>query len=447
MPSAKQEAPEPVVKTILRPAVHIVRRALHRLRRILSHFRPHRISNTLRWAATVLREIRARRKTDELTVGIDISCLWEPLTGVGWYLYRILEHLANEPHLRLRLYGPTTIVSPGLSRPVVALPEGTAIEHIRYRVPDDLSLPYGWVLDRLREMQPLLLAADGNDVLFAPNFLLPRRFLLCRGARVTTVHDLGFHRLPWAVSRATRRTLSNHLDNALLSAQEVITPSAAVRDELIESGRVQAKRVTAIHHGPGQIAQTAPGKLPPGIPAGFALYVGTLEPRKNLGILLSAWRRLHASRTARLPTLILAGRYGWKTERLRRAIERGQLEGWVRRLGYVSEAQLSALYRAALFVVLPSLYEGFGLPAVEAMSAETPLLCSDIPVLREVAQDAAMYVNPTDQQAWEQAITRLSSSAKERHDLTQQGRTRMTEFSWHKAAQQTLTIWNRAAKS
>jgi len=213
-----------------------------------------------------------------------------------------------------------------------------------------------------------------------------------------------------------------------------------VRDEIIEAGLAAPESVTAVHHGPGQLANVEPGLPPEGTPERFALHVGTIEPRKNLAVILDAWRRLR-NEGASPPTLVLCGRLGWHSEEILPQLEQGEAEGWLLRFGYVDNPQLAALYHSALFVVFPSVYEGFGLPAVEAQWAATPLICSDIPVLREVAGEAALFVPPDSPEGWAEAVQSLSEDTPQREALSQRGRDHAATFSWPGAALETLDVW------
>lgn len=424
-----------------RPAVL---RAYRRARYLLSRLRPRRVLATLRWSFGVLGTTRALRREPRLTVAVDVSAFWEPLTGIGWYLYRLLEHLAQRDDLRLRLYGPFIAPTSEAPPPAVPLPAGPAIEWVHHDVPEDLSLPPWRIARGLQRIQPLLLAAHGNRVVFAPNFMPPRRFLLCRGALVATIHDLAFRQVPWTLRDETLEDLEGRLGATLRRAAHLITPSRAVRDEMLSQGLATGERVHAVHHGPGQLAAVEAGEPPPGTPASYCLHVGTLEPRKNLTVVLEAWRRLRTT-GVEPPPLVLCGRLGWKPESLRPELDAGREEGWLVHFGYVESAQLAALYQGARLVLLPSLYEGFGLPAVEAQQAGAPLVCSDLPVLREVAGDGAVYVPPEDAGAWAAAISGLLADPAAGRELADRGRTNAARLDWDRAAEETLAVWRQAA--
>ncbi len=225
----------------------------------------------------------------------------------------------------------------------------------------------------------------------------------------------------------------------------VLTDSETVLAELLESGLADAARVRAVHLGPGPVsAASREAPLPAATPPRYVLHVGTIEPRKNLTVLLAAWR-LAAQRGAAPPPLVLCGRFGWKTGELERDIEAAVADGWLRHFGYLGDEEVAALYRHALAVVLPSIYEGFGLPAVEAMSVGAPLVTSDIPVLREVGGDAAIYVPPEEPAAWADVLADLVADEGLRSDLGARGLERSRRFDWSRTAEGTVAVWKAAA--
>jgi len=421
----------PWIALPLRVARHLTR-SVRDLPRML---RPDRIRATRRFAADCRRalEIDGRR----LSVAVDVSPYWEKLTGVGWYLHQILAHLAGDDSVRLELYGPTVFLDAADPEPAVPLPAGPALRRAAIIVPRDVLFPR-LLLGVLRRLEPWILARRAHDVVFAPNFLVPAKLRRCRGARVVTVHDLGVRHVAWSLDDRTREALERDLARSVAGAAAVITPSRAVRDEVVASGLAPAAAVVAIHHGPGQVG-TVTAPRPPGVPACYALFVGTLEPRKNLDVVLDAWPSLCAER-ADWPLLVVCGGWGWKTERVRDRVESAHAAGWLLHLGYVDDAALGALYRDALFLVFPSLYEGFGLPLLEAMAAGCPALCSDLPVFHEVAGPAARYVPSADAAAWTAALRRLHDDDAGRAELSRQGVARAAEFSWERAARETLDV-------
>ncbi|HSU82950.1 MAG TPA: glycosyltransferase, partial [Thermoanaerobaculia bacterium] len=167
--------------------------------------------------------------------------------------------------------------------------------------------------------------------------------------------------------------------------------------------------------------------------------------RKNVPALLAAWRLLRA-RGIDPPPLVLCGGWGWKAEEIRQEIETAGREGWAVHLGYVGPGELAALYAAAELVALPSFYEGFGLPAIEALQAGAPLVASDLPVLREVAGDAALYAPPDRPDLWADRISELLADGDLREEMRRKGRERAREFDWRRAAGETAGAFRKAAR-
>ena len=401
------------------------------------------VRDTLGWAGRILASVLRPRPGRRPTVAVDVDCLWNSPTGVGWYLFKTLEHLSEAEGIRLRLYGQTIFPRPDDPRPVVAPPRGPAIEIVSSPVPAWIP---GRIMARVRWwIEPLVIALQRNAVLFAPNYVLPPKFRFARGAVVVAVHDLAVRRLPWTVEEETRAVLEAQLHRVLARASAVITGSRTVRDELLATERIGPARVTAIHYGPGHLSARK-GALPlAGTPTRYVLHVGTVEPRKNIELLLEVWKAWVAEDPG-APALVLCGRRGWKSEVLHEAFDRAAAAGWLHYPGYVDDDALAALYRQALAVVCPSLYEGFGFPLVEAMTAGTPVVASDIPVFREVAGAAAAFAPVDDPAAWKRVLVELARDDTLRGRLSRLGRERAGAFDWAAAAAGTRAVLERAAR-
>jgi glycosyltransferase involved in cell wall biosynthesis len=176
-----------------------------------------------------------------------------------------------------------------------------------------------------------------------------------------------------------------------------------------------------------------------GIEGAYCLHVGTLQPRKNLGLLVEAWAVLR-ERMESPPKLLLAGKRGWLYEPLVRSVEERGLGDLVKFADYVERADLPALYSGALAFTFPSLYEGFGLPALEAMSCGTPVVASNASSIPEVVGDAGLLLDPRDVGAWAGAVERLSHDDAAQRDMSRKGLARAGRFTWERCARETFGV-------
>ncbi len=250
------------------------------------------------------------------------------------------------------------------------------------------------------------------------------------------VHDLAFRIRPEEVPWQQRAYLGSLLPPALRRAALVLTPSEATRRDLLQHYPLLGleKRVHAIGLG-GRPAGANPGRLPSGLEPGFLLAVGTVEPRKNYHGLLAAYRLLK-TRGVKVP-LVIAGGPGWGYGDLP---QRLALEPGVHLLGHVDDAALQALYRNASVLAYPSLYEGFGLPLLEALEAGLPALVSNSGSLPEVAGEAALAVDPLQPEAIAEGLERMLLDADLRRRLSIAGRARAERFTWSGMAERTWRL-------
>lgn len=286
------------------------------------------------------------------------------------------------------------------------------------------------------------------DVLFVPAHSLP---LWSPAASVVTVHDLGYRRLPESHRLGSRlyRLWSTRL--SIRAATRIIAVSDATRRDLIELEGVSAERIRVVYHGvdpslapvddPLVIRATRDAH---GLPSRYFLYVGTLQPRKNLQRLIRAHRELIDSDPG-APALVLAGQVGWRAEPILAEARRSDSLERVRLLGYVEREHVAALLSGAVAFVFPSLYEGFGMPVVEAMACGCPVMASTTSSLPEVVGDAALLVDPLDVHGMAEGMGRLAREPDLRASLRARGFERVKRFSWERAARETLAVLREAA--
>ena len=300
---------------------------------------------------------------------------------------------------------------------------------------------------------PAIETQLGCDAILYPYWPSPPRRRQGAPPAAIYVHDLAFRLRPAEVPWQQRAYLGTVLGPALRHAAAVLVPSETTRRDLLATYPVPGLdgRVTVVAEG--LRPAVPPGPLPEGIEPGFILAVGTVEPRKNYPRLLAAYRSLRSrpgappmvvGRRAGVPQLVIAGRPGWAYGDTLRKI---QAEPGVRYLGHVDEPTLAALYESAAVLAFPSLYEGFGLPLLEAMARGVPAVISKSGALPELAHGSAIEVDAEDVDAIAGALEKLLSDAALRTTLGAAGMRRAAEFTWAAAAVTTHRVLRRIASA
>ena len=295
-------------------------------------------------------------------------------------------------------------------------------------------------------VQPWALVRAGVHLVHALAFVSP---LVTTVPAVITVHDLSFLRFPERFRPANRLYLSTLTRLSCRRARRVIAVSQATADEVVRLLDVPVDRVDVVPHG---VEHTRFRLLPSalveafrrekGLPERFVLFVGTLEPRKNLITLVEAFARMQAVRDK--VRLVIAGGKGWYYQEIFKRVEELGLGKAVYWVGFVPGAELPLWYNAATVFVYPSLYEGFGMPLLEAMACGTPVIASATSSLPEVVGDAGLLVTPHDVTGLADNMERLLVDTGWQAELSQRGRARASTFTWDATAQATVASYRRA---
>jgi glycosyltransferase involved in cell wall biosynthesis len=323
-----------------------------------------------------------------------------------------------------------------------ALPRRAGIRWSRSHVPTGKpEIRIAW--EQL--LAPALLARDGIDVVHAPVNVSPH---FTTRPTVVTVHDLAFRLFPAQYPGLKRRYLDALTRRSVEQADQVIAVSENTRADLLRFYRVNPERVRVIPNGVDPLLRPvddaevlARFRARHQLPDEFILALSTLQPRKNLIALFRAWARLDAS--TRLP-LVVAGARGWKVDPIFEEVRALGIADQVRFTGYAAGDELALWYSAATLFVYPSLYEGFGLPLLEAMACGTPVVSSNASSLPEVAGDAALLIDPRDVDGLAAAIDRLAHDPMLRTDLAKRGIERARQFSWMRTARETVEVYRLA---
>jgi glycosyltransferase involved in cell wall biosynthesis len=364
-----------------------------------------------------------------LTIAIDASrTTTARRTGTENYALQLIRALLqlDSPHA-FRLYFRD------------APPPGLLPDHPR-AVQRVIPWPRLWTHSRLA----LALWRDRPDVTFVPAHTLP---LWLPGPAVVTVHDLGYVYFPEAHPWLARRYLEWSTRHSIRRASSVIADSLATAKDLTAHYRLAQHHIKVVYPGVDESlsrttdsARLAAVRARYGLPERYFLFVGTLQPRKNIVRIAAGFARWRAAGGAGDVALVLAGQQGWLYD-----------PAWVAGVenvilpGYVDDADVAALYSGALALVFPTLHEGFGFPVLEAMRCGTPVITSTTSSLPEVAGDAALLVNPRDTDAIAAALGRIVSDQALRADLVARGTQQAARFTWRRAAEQTLKVLEDAA--
>lgn len=377
-----------------------------------------------------------------MIVALDAANFFAGLTnGTPIYLYNLVRALVEEDReLRLRLLYHHRVNT--AAREILGELEGERVQIIRSGVRRTGIPRGGWWMPRHPRLERFVRGVDvfhGGDFLRPPTGDTPT---------VVTIYDLSTMALPEHHVWLNRLRDRWKLEWATSQADRLIAISAATRGDLVEMLGVDPDRVDVVplaRGGVGPIATTDAAVMRRKLglnSAPFILTVGTIEPRKNHLRLVRSFERLAAQFPEFL--LVMAGGKGWKAAELLESVQQSPVRERIRMLGFVDDADLATLYREATIFAYPSLYEGFGLPVLEAMAAESPVVTAAISSTAEVAGDAALLVDPKNEEELTNALRRLLESTALQEEYVRRGRERERTFTWQRTARLTLESYRRA---
>ena len=375
-------------------------------------------------------------------IGIDFTPAVEEGAGIGRFtrelIAALLADLAAEHYV--------LIVPKGAEPPEWV----SAAPHVRWS-PLPFSARFTSIFwHRLHVPAPIEWFVGDLDVFHATNYLLPP---LKHARSVVTVHDLSFLRHPEMADPRLVRYLASSVPETVRKADVLTADSAFTKGEIVDLLGVPPEKIVVVYGGVSARFQPVSDadvltevRTHYGLPEGFLLSVTRIEARKNIPRLLEAYRILVDRSKIKMP-LILAGGRGWGYDEAMRQREALGLTDRVHQLGHVPDDDLPALMSAATVFVYPSLYEGFGLPPLEAMACGTPVVASSAPCLAEVLGDAALLAPPDDSEALAEALAQTIGDADLRAGLRKRGLRRAQQFSWQAAAKQLVSAYHLAAGS
>ncbi|NQS97043.1 MAG: glycosyltransferase family 4 protein [candidate division Zixibacteria bacterium] len=366
-----------------------------------------------------------------LHVGIDARLISGQLAGIGHYTYLLYKYLRESGQHKITLYDDDYFTGGGdFSRL-----RGRGLRKILYIL---------WLNTRF----PAQLKRDEVDLIHAPNFIPP---LWGKPPSVATFMDLGFLRYPHTHHSLYAAAFPSLVNRAVDKARLIAVPSKSTRDEIIHFYPRARNKIRVVYLAAEEAFKVlndsalldsvrAKHKLP----ERFILCVGTMEPRKNLERFFNAFGMYLGRNPGSELRLVLCGKSWVRHGRFLEALRASGIGERVIIAGYVAQDELAAIYNCALALAFPTFYEGFGIPAVEAMQCGLPVISSEAFSLPEVLGGAAIYFNPFDPEAMASAIEKITESDEERTRLREAGLERAKMFSWEKTAKEMEDVYTEA---
>lgn len=351
-------------------------------------------------------------------IGIDIQTTLGQKTGFGYYVENLVAALKRvSDRYEYALLAP--------------------------KVEKDFNTPSRFIWDQINV--PLLATRARVDLLHQPAFSVP---ILFNKPMVVTVHDLIAVHYGIDIPRWSRQYFGRWMPYSYRYADHIIAVSQHTKKDIMRLMHVPSSKISVIYEALDQSFTKTPTQTDKdtvrkkfGITGPFLLYIGTINPRKNLVFLVNVFLQL--ARTHPDLQLVIAGKKGWYYDTLVATIHKHAMESRVILTDYISDTQKVALYTMATALVFPSLYEGFGLPIIEAMAAGLPVIASNRSSIPEVQGDAGLSLDPTDEAAWVTGINRLIANPHLQKKFSAAGASQSKKFSWDTIAKQTSEVYDQ----
>jgi alpha-1,3-rhamnosyl/mannosyltransferase len=376
-----------------------------------------------------------------MRIALDGTPLLTPKTGVGKYTFELaaaLKRLSELPkvHLSYGIHWSARLIKRENANSQGAPYSGLPRKRFRW-IPDPFKK---WLKDTFIKCE---FAIVKPDIFHATNYTGDSHNI----PLVITIHDLSYLRYPETLPAERLLWLEKYLPRSLDAARHIIADSEFVKKEINALLGIPENRITSVRLGVGDTFKPQDNQILAKRlnkfdlkPKEYILSVGTLEPRKNLLSLLLAYERLPASIQTRWP-LVIVGMQGWKNRTIANGIALLERQGIIRLLGYVSDEILPFVYAGAALFVYPSIYEGFGLPPLEAMASGVPTVVSNRASLPEVVGDAGFCVDPHDVESLSQLLTSLLGDSRKRNQMIELGLERAKQFTWQACAEKTYAVY------
>lgn len=380
-----------------------------------------------------------------MNIVLGVDPIRPPLTGIGRYAWELATRLRHAEAITSLRFASATGWVPD---PNELLQQSDTMAAARQRLGES-RLVRGLYRIATAVLQPLKFRGCDDALYHGPSFSIPR----FPGKSVATIHDLSVLRFPLFHPPARAAYFKREIENTLQRADFLISDSEFVRQEVISTLGWPEARIRAIHLGCSasfrpcepQVAQPVLSRW--GLTFGaYSLCVATIEPRKNISTLIHAYAALPATLRSRYP-LVLAGDKGWHSEDIHALIDQASRAGWLTYLGYVPEAELPLLFAGARGFIYPSLYEGFGLPVIEAMASGVPIVTSSVSSLPEITQGAALLMQPENTEELTAAIHRMLEDDVWRGGAIAKSLQIAPRYTWSQTVAQTVETYRATMPS
>lgn len=374
-----------------------------------------------------------------MKIGIDVRPLRDTMTGIGRYITQMLHALAARDDQNEYTLFYNNFFKGGIPQTV---PNAGNFRLTAFRWPRKL-LTALWGFTEFPKVESFI---GDIDLFHSPSFQVPPSK---NAARIFTIYDLIALTHPQLAIPSAVRHFTPRIRHYAKRADLIVAISQATARDVIKYLNVPDEKVVTVYPGTTSLIRADDEKIHDlkkifGIENDYFLYVSRLDPRKNLTRLFLAFERSGLSKDFEF---VVAGPEGWHMEEMLRTWDTVKCKNRIRRVDYVKDEDLAALYSGATFFVYPSLVEGFGLPILEAMSVGCPVLTSDVSSMPEVAGDAVLYCDPYDIESISEGLLRLASDSELRKNLSEAGSERIKLFTWEKMADNMIGIYNQVYES
>lgn len=356
-----------------------------------------------------------------MKIAIDVQTTLGQPTGFGFYVSNLVENLNKID---------------GENEYILSKPDSET----------DFSTPQRFIWDQFTF--PKTAKQHSADLIHQPCFSAP---LMFKGPVVVTIHDIISILFPQNIPFASRMFYSKWMPFSYAKAKKIISISQSTKRDIVRVLKISPEKITVIHNGfdaklqkklSAQKIDEVRGKY--GLPQDYLLHIGTLEPRKNLDFLIDVFFEAIKDAKNRNLSLVITGKKGWYYEGLFEKVAELKLQEKVIFTGYIDESDKGALYQGAKIFTFPSLYEGFGLPPLEAMASGTPVISSNTSSMPEVIGEAGILISPKQKSAWVEAIGRVNSDEKLLNEMKKKNEEQVRKFDWAVTAKQTIDVYEQA---